>query len=61
MIFKTTRHQTAEDRRKSIVAIPDGEEKKKLNLFKLIIPTSFDMTETSLKNVTLTLISASVT
>ena len=43
----------------------DGEdkpqEKKTLNVFKLLIPSLFDMTETSLKNVTLTMISTSVT
>jgi len=38
-----------------------SEYKKKLNLFKLTIPTVFDMAETSLKNVTLSMISTSVT
>lgn len=38
-----------------------GEKPKKLNIFLLIIPALFDMTETSLKNITLTLISASIT
>ena len=37
------------------------QEKKKLNVFKILIPAVFDMTETSLKNVTLTMISTSVT
>jgi hypothetical protein len=38
----------------------DGPEKK-LKLYQLIIPALFDNLETSLKNVTLTLISTSVT
>jgi hypothetical protein len=38
-----------------------GAPKEKLNLFKLMIPAVFDMAETSLKNVTLSMISTSVT
>ena len=37
------------------------QEKKTLNIFKILIPSLFDMTETSLKNVTLAMISTSVT
>jgi len=38
-----------------------GAPKEKLNLFKLMIHAVFDMAETSLKNVTLSMISTSVT
>ena len=37
------------------------DNQKRLNIFKLIIPSAFDMIETSTKNVTLTLIATSVT
>ena len=36
-------------------------KEKKVNYFMLMIPSVFDMTETALKNVTLTMISSSVT
>jgi drug/metabolite transporter (DMT)-like permease len=39
----------------------DGKEKKSLKLSQMLIPALFDNLETSLKNITLTLISASVT
>ena len=37
------------------------EEKKSINVFLLMIPSFFDMMETSLKNITLVLIATSVT
>ena len=37
------------------------EQVKKMNLFKLMIPAVFEMAETSLKNLTLSMISTSVT
>lgn len=39
----------------------DGREKKSLKLYQLIIPALLDNLETSLKNITLFLISTSVT
>ena len=43
------------------MVVEPKKEKKKLNLWLLALPSSFDIIETSFKNVTLVLISASVT